>query len=150
MMRYEDLFIVDAAKLDDAAKVRLMLRNLSPMVHSKYTNYILPKHARDFSFKKTVEKLTTLFGLHTSQFNIRYNCMQITKDSATDFITYAGIVNRQCELFKLNDLTLDQFKCLIFVMGLKSTTEYDMRTKMLNKLESEGDKVTLDLLSTEC
>lgn len=35
-------------------------------------------------------------------------------------------------------------------MGLKSTTEYDIRTKLLNKLESEGDKVTLDLLSTEC
>ena len=120
------------------------------MVHSKYVNFISPKHARDFKFQETIEKLTTLFGLQTSQFNVCYNCLQITKDPASDFIIYAGMVNRQCEWVKLNDLALDQFKCLIFVMGLKSTTEYDIRTKLLNKLESESDKITLDLLSAEC
>ena len=60
------------------------------------------------------------------------------------------MVNRQCELFELNDRTLDQFKCLTLVMGLKPTTEYDIRIKLLNKLEKESDKITLDLLSAVC
>ncbi|XP_062534290.1 uncharacterized protein K02A2.6-like [Armigeres subalbatus] len=42
--KYEDLFLKDGAKLDDAAKVRLLLRSLSVTVHDKYVNFVLPKH----------------------------------------------------------------------------------------------------------
>ncbi|XP_037959893.1 uncharacterized protein K02A2.6-like [Teleopsis dalmanni] len=149
-MRYEDLFLIDAAKLDDAAKTRLLLRKLNTIVHNKYINYILPNHSRDFTFKDTVEKLKKLFGNQISLFNTRFNCLQITKQPTQDFVTYASMVNKQCELFKLNDLTTDQFKCLIFIMGLKSPSEFELRTKMLNKLENESTKVTLETLSTEC
>ena len=69
--RYEDLFSVDAVKLVDAAKVRLLLRKLKPMVHSKYINYILPKHARAFLFKETVEKLQKN-SIWTSNFAVQY------------------------------------------------------------------------------
>ncbi|XP_055920751.1 uncharacterized protein K02A2.6-like [Eupeodes corollae] len=148
--RYEDLFEIDASKLDDAAKVRLLLRKLNSIVHSKYINYILPKHPRDHTFKETVQKLTQLFGFKTSQFNLRYNCLQLTKESHCDFITYAGIVNKHCEQFKLRDPTLDQFKCLIYVMGMKSASDFEVRTKMLTKLDSEGSTITLDILSREC
>lgn len=148
--RYEDLFTIDAVKLDDAAKVRLLLRKLSTHVHSKYINYILPKHPRDYQFEKTVKKLTELSGLRKSQFHIRYNCFQIAKDDQTDFITFAGIVNKQCENFKLADLKLDQFKCLIFVMGMKSSTDFEIRTKLLNKLDDPKNGITLDGLVTEC
>ena len=110
--RYEDLLSVDAPKLDDSAKVRLLLTKFSPMMHSKYVNFISPKYARDFKLQKSIEKLITLFILQPSQFNVRYNCLQITKDPASDFITWTGTVDSQCEFFKLNDLTLDQFKCL--------------------------------------
>ncbi|XP_017484186.1 PREDICTED: uncharacterized protein K02A2.6-like [Rhagoletis zephyria] len=147
--RYEDLFTVDAAKLDDAAKVRLLLRKLNTVVHNKYINYILPKHPRDLTFKETVEKLKQLFGLQTSLFNIRFNCLQLTKPHTTDFVTYAGTVNRHCENFKLKELTLDQFKCLVFVMGLKSEGDFDIRTKMLSKLDTDT-ALTLDGLSKEC
>ncbi|XP_037959190.1 uncharacterized protein K02A2.6-like [Teleopsis dalmanni] len=149
-MRYEDLFLIDAAKLDDAAKTRLLLRKLNTIVHNKYINYILPNHSRDFTFKDTVEKLKKLFGNQISLFNTRFNCLQITKQPTQDFVTYASMVNKQCELFKLNDLTTDQFKCLIFIMGLKSPSEFELRTKMFNKLENESTKVTLETLSTEC
>lgn len=137
-------------KLDDAAKVRLLLRKLSTLVHSKYINYILPKHPRDYQFEETVKKLTELFGLRKSQFHIRFNCFQISKDEQTDFITYAGIVNKQCENFKLADLKLDQFKCLIFVIGMKSSTDFEIRTKLLNKLDDPKNEITLDGLVTEC
>lgn len=148
--RYEDLFEIDANKLDDAAKVRLLLRKLNTTVHNKYINYILPKHPRELNFKETVAKLKQLFGSQISIFNMRFNCLQITKDSNMDFITYTGFVNKQCENFKLNDLTLDQFKCLMFVMGLKATDDFDVRTKLLSKLDSESSVITLDILSREC
>lgn len=43
--RYTDLFETDARNLDDAAKVRLLLRKLDTPSHSRYVNYILPKLA---------------------------------------------------------------------------------------------------------
>lgn len=148
--RYEDTFSVDAGKLDDAAKVRLLTRKLSTDVHTRYADFILPAKKSDKTFAETVEKLTEMFGPRTSKFNIRYNCLQLKKDSDTDFIAYAGIVNKQCEDFKLSELTLDQFKCLIFVMDLQSSADAEIRTKMLNKLDSESATIKLDAMSTEC
>ncbi|XP_036334882.1 uncharacterized protein K02A2.6-like [Rhagoletis pomonella] len=148
--RYEDLFEVDAANLDDAAKVRLLLRKLSVLEHTKYVNSILPKHPRDHTFKETVEKLTKLFGSQKSLFNMRYHCLQITKDATTDFLTYAGNVNKECEKFQHHKLTLDQFKCLIFIMGLKSPADFEVRTKLLARLDSGEETLTLDKLSAEC
>ncbi|XP_053681616.1 uncharacterized protein LOC128732392 [Sabethes cyaneus] len=58
--RYADLFDKDAARIDDAAKVRLLLRKLSPPDHERYNSFILPKQSRDFSFDQTVEKLKSL------------------------------------------------------------------------------------------
>ncbi|XP_062538919.1 uncharacterized protein K02A2.6-like [Armigeres subalbatus] len=60
--KYEDLFLNNGAKLDDAAKVRLLLRSLSVMVHDKYVNFVLPKHPfghrvqHHHRFKEAVEE----------------------------------------------------------------------------------------------
>ncbi|XP_046803784.1 uncharacterized protein LOC124419212 [Lucilia cuprina] len=35
-------------------------------------------------------------------------------------------------------------------MGLKSTEDFDVRTKLLSKLDSEANVITLDILSREC
>ena len=35
------------------------------------------------------------------------------KKSREDYSTFAGIINRECKNFKLKELTLDMFKCLI-------------------------------------
>ncbi|XP_036339780.1 uncharacterized protein K02A2.6-like [Rhagoletis pomonella] len=148
--RYEDLFAIDAAKLDDAAKVRLLLRKLNTAAHSKYINYILPNHPREFSFDCTVQKLTQLFGSQKSIFNARFNCLQVTKDANMDFLTYTGMVNKHCEKFKLNELTVDQFKCLVFVISLKSETDFEIRTKLLSKIDSEASTITLEIISREC
>ncbi|CAH8633842.1 unnamed protein product [Schistosoma margrebowiei] len=52
---YEDLFKVDLKNLDDAAKVRILLRKLGTAEHERYSNFILPKNPRDFSFDATIE-----------------------------------------------------------------------------------------------
>lgn len=148
--RYEDLFSVDAQQLDDAAKVRLLLRKINTIAHDKYINFILPKHPRDFTFEETIEKLKKMFGRQTTLFNARYQCLSVTKKSYDDFVTYAGIVNKHCENFKLSTLTADQFKSLIFVCGLQSSHDSDIRTTLLSKIEHATTAMTLEELSTEC
>lgn len=149
--RYEDIFLVDAGRLDDAAKVRLLLGRLSTNVHEKYLNFILPKHPRENEFKTTVETLKQLFGHQISLFKRRYNCLQITKKPSDDFITYAGIINKVCEDFEFNNFSLDQFKALVFVMGLQSS-DSDIRTRLLAKINTDDDteRVTLQSLIEEC
>jgi transposase InsO family protein len=147
--RYADLFDKDAENLDDPAKVRLLMRKLCTQDHTRYVNYILPKSSKDFVFAPTVEKLKKLFGPRKSQLSIRYKCLQLSKEEDMDFITYTGIVNKQCEDFKLTDFSLEQFKCLIFVLGLKTGTDKDIRIRLLSKLEKEK-AITLHELSEEC
>ncbi|XP_062714108.1 uncharacterized protein LOC134290899 [Aedes albopictus] len=121
----EDLFRQDGRNLDDAAKVRLLLRSLSVPVHEKFLNYLLPSHPRDFTFDDVVAKLKQIFGQQKSLFSKRYDCLKLEKSEADDFVSYAGIVNRQCEDFELQKLTVDQFKNLVFICGLKSTKDAD-------------------------
>ena len=62
--------------------------------HEKYCNFVLPKKPTDFSWSETVQCLTKIFGERSSLFHTRYQCFQIVKDQNDDFVTYAGLVNR--------------------------------------------------------
>lgn len=149
--RYEDIFQVDAEKLDDAAKVRALLRKIDTDCHEKYTNLILPKHPRELSFVDTVAKLKSIFGRKSSQFNARFKCLQVQKNEHDDFNTYAGIVNRHCENFNISNITPDQFKSLIFVCGLQSHKYSDIRSRLLAKIENVANEtISLDTLAEEC
>ena len=78
---------------------------------------------------------------------MRFNCLNITKSDSTDFSTYAGIVNRECERFNLTSITDAQFKCLISVCGgcrYSYTEDADIRTRILSKIEENPD-VTLQV-----
>ncbi|BHF65205.1 hypothetical protein SprV_0200821500 [Sparganum proliferum] len=147
--RYEDMFSVDLAARDDAWKVRLLLRKLGPAEHERYANFILPKNPREVTFKYTVQTLSQIFGDQSSRFNTRFQCPQLCKRDSDDFITYAGIVNRECGRFQLGSLTEDQFKCLIFICGLQSPTDADIRTRLLSKVH-QNNSVTLQELAAEC
>ncbi|CAH8589626.1 unnamed protein product [Dicrocoelium dendriticum] len=148
-LKYEDIFRVELADQDDAWKVRLLLRKLGAVEHERHTNFVLPKNARDFSFDETVKSLTQIFGEQASLFSVRYNCLKLVKRDAVDFVTHAGIVNRECERFKLGMMTPDQFKSLIFVCSLQSHADADIRTRILHKLEQEP-QLTLQEITAEC
>lgn len=149
--RYESLFLEDAQKLSDPAKVRLLLRKLDTQVHQQYINLILPKEPKEINFKDTIAKLTEMFGRKTSIFNTRYQCMKLTKNSADDFVAYAAKVNKFCEDFDIRKITVDQFKCLIFVCGLQSGNDSDVRTKLLSKIDGkDSESLKLQDLTSEC
>ncbi|XP_055623545.1 uncharacterized protein K02A2.6-like [Toxorhynchites rutilus septentrionalis] len=147
--RYEDLFSQDASRLDDPAKVRLLMRKLGIAEHERYSSFILPKTSQEFSFAGTVAKLRGLFGAAESIFSKRYRCLQVSKKSTEDFVTYACRINKNCVEFELGALTEEQFKGLIFVCGLKSEADAEIRTRLLSRIE-EKDDVTLEQLSAEC
>ncbi|XP_055633483.1 uncharacterized protein K02A2.6-like [Toxorhynchites rutilus septentrionalis] len=140
--------------LDDAARVRLLLRKLSTQLHEKYVNTILPKHPRDYTLDETIKKLKKLFGRQKSVFHCRYRCLQYSKND--DFTSYAAMVNKHCEAFQLSKLTPDQFKALRIVCGLQSPRDADIRARLISKLEADENaaedagKVTLENLVEEC
>ena len=70
--KYEGLFKVDLRRLGDADNVRIPLRNLGTVEHERYSNFILPKNPRDFSFDEAIEILSQIFAEQSSLFNIRY------------------------------------------------------------------------------
>lgn len=149
--RHEDVFRIEAEQLDDAAKVRLMLRKVSTTVFNKYKDYILPKQPRDVTFQQTVEILKKLFGRKESLFSTRVKCMQMVRGESEDVISYAAKVNRLCEQFLLNNCTTDNFKCLMFVNGLKCQKFQEYKSRLLTLLDSETNTnpLTLDHLVAE-
>jgi len=149
-VRYEGLFNVDAKDLDDAAKVRLLLRKLNTTCHKLYIDYILPREPKDFTWEDTVKKLKQMFGKKISLFNQRYNCMNTVKSSQEDFVVYAARINKKCEDFQISKITANQFKCLIFVCRLRSSTDADIRIKLLNLIDSKPDILSLEDLTVEC
>ena len=74
-----------------------------------------------------------IFGEQSSLFNTR--CLKLIKKDCEDYTTFTSTVNRYCERLQLNEITLDMFKCLIFIQGLTSLSEKEVHTRLLTKLE---------------
>ncbi|XP_055604914.1 uncharacterized protein K02A2.6-like [Uranotaenia lowii] len=147
--RYEDLFARDAARLDDSAKVRLLLRKIGTSEHDRYTSYILPKAPKDVSFSETVTRMKSLFGTPQSIISRRYQCLQVSKQPSEDYKSFTCRVNRLCVEFELGKMSEDQFKCLMFVCGLKAENDAEMRTRLLSRIEERND-ISLEQVSDEC
>ena len=61
--------------------------------------------------------------------------MNFTKKENENYTTFANILNRECEKGTLSEITLDMFKCLIFVQGLTAPKDAEIRSRLLRKLE---------------
>lgn len=135
--RNKSVFITDGASLSDDARTRLLLRKLSQEAYDKYVNLILPKKPDEVKFKDTVEELSSMFGETKSLFQQRYDCLNVEKSPSEDFVTYGSRINRLCEDFKISTITPDQFKSLIFVLGMKAADDSDVRTRLLAIIEDD-------------
>ncbi|XP_037811634.1 uncharacterized protein K02A2.6-like [Lucilia sericata] len=122
---------------------------MSDRVHERFKNYVLPKKPSEMTLKATVEKLNKLFGKVDTEVSQRYKCLQLAKGDNEDFREYASKVNLQCELFKLGEMKIDQFKCVIFVLGLKSGKDNNIRIRLLKLLDDSKDSMNLDQLVDE-
>ena len=64
-----------------------------------------------------IKTQSNIFGERSSLCNICWECLNLMKKEEEDFITYASVVNREYEKFKLEELSSDKFKCLILCKG---------------------------------
>ena len=62
------------------------------------------------------------------------------KKCREDYSTFARIVNRECEMFKLKELTPNILKYLIFVQGLMTPEDGEI-IRILSKLEQNHKSV---------
>lgn len=108
-----------------------------PQHQSRYLNYVLPKLPKEVKFEDNVKILKKIFGNQISMLRKRFQCLQLLKSDCEDIISYGGHVNRACEDFQFQNLTLEHFKCLMFDSGLKASKYADVRTRLLSILENE-------------
>ena len=124
---------MDCSNWSDHRYVRLVLKKLGPEICKLH----ITKKTSDLMFKETVTLLYEVFSQKTLLFHERWKYMNLVKKEDKDFISFASIVNNQCEVFKLAKLNPDNFKLPVFVQGLMSTKDAEIRRKVLNKLENE-------------
>lgn len=94
-----------------------------------------------------------LFDFKASEFIPKYQCLKLEKNAAEDYLTYTGRVNEFCERAKLHDLDSDGIKCLLWIFGLKSQSEAEIRQRLISVLDREykaGRKISLHQLHQEC
>ena len=145
----EDIYITDCADWTDAKKVWLLLRKLETVEHN-FVDYILPKKKTcDLGFLETVQLLSELFSSKTSLFHKRWKCLNLTKRDSDVYLGFASVVDKNCDDFKQDELSADNFKCLIFAQGLVSAKDAEIRRRVLSKLENEPD-LTVQKLAEDC
>lgn len=129
--RYNDVFAEDAKALGDKGKVRLIMRKLDTASYDRFINHIAPKLVGSLNFSEAVASLKAYFDEQESAFSRRFNCLQIERRSDEDIRDYGSRVNKLGEDFQLNKLNKDEFKCLPYILGLKRTTDTELRTRLL-------------------
>ena len=107
------------------------------------------KKTCELGFLETVKLLSELFSSKTSLFHKRWKCLNLTKRDSDDYLGFASVINKNCDDFKLSELSADNFKCVIFVQGLVSAKDAEIRRRVLSKLENEPD-LTLQKLAEDC
>ncbi|XP_049299513.1 uncharacterized protein LOC125772123 isoform X2 [Anopheles funestus] len=148
-VRYESLFHDEGSKLDDNAKVRLLLIKLGMAEYEMYCSYILPKTTKDFNFDSTVKTMKLLFDPQESKFSKRVKCLRLEKMPYEDYVTFACRVNKSFVEAEFAQMSEEAFRCLIFVCGLKDNQDADIRMRLISMIEEQTD-VTLEQLMVEC
>ena len=62
-----------------------------------------------------------------SLFHKRWKCLNLTKKDSDDYLGFASVVNKNCNNSKLGELSVDNFKCLIFAQGLVLAKDAEIR-----------------------
>ncbi|XP_035899184.1 uncharacterized protein K02A2.6-like [Anopheles stephensi] len=146
---YKQLFECEAQQLSNSAKVDLLMKKLGPVELKKYQSFILPRKPHDIDFATTVNNLKILFRSGQTKLNKWTECLELAKAPAEDLTTFVERVNKTTKKAELSPLSGEQFKCLMFVRGLKCKGDERLRTRLMAMMEERED-VTLAQLTEEC
>ena len=62
-----------------------------------------------------------------------------------DYTTFASIVNRECEKFKLSEIIPDMIKCLIFLQGRTAPKDAEIISRLPTKLKKDQEIIFQNL-----
>ena len=147
--RYETIFSKRCLLWSDEEKVTLLQQKLGSQESTEYINLILPRKLEEILFVETIKTSSRIFGERNSLFYTRYKGLNIIKQENEHFVSYAGTVNSQSELFKINEISKNMFKCLIFVQGLTAPKDKDIRSRISTIIEQDPE-ITLQNVTEEC
>ncbi|XP_055714245.1 uncharacterized protein K02A2.6-like [Phlebotomus papatasi] len=148
--RYKSTFLSDGSNLDDAGRVRLLLRRLDNTAYYRYANLLRPINPADLSFDDNISRLSKLFGKGESLFSLRRKCLQHVMKESEDWAAHGAAINSLCEDFRLGECTPDHFKALIFCISIQSDKHVFVREQLLTCLETEpSNKINLGFLIDE-
>lgn len=161
--RHSQIFTSGAAEdLNDANKIQLILQKFTDADYHDFADSILPKKPEEMKFDDVVKLLRKKFSYKETRFAIRHKCFSLSKLDTEDHKKYAARINKHGEKFDIKKCSVDDFKILLYVSGLKSNQESHILEKLLSKIdnhyikveaaqdsEEEAPKLTLDDLVSE-
>ena len=107
------------SSLTDETRIRLLLRKVGPKEHSQYLRYVLSKDPIDYIFKENKEKIKAYLGINASLFNSRFQYLTVTIRENEEIHQFVGYINEVVTQFNSGSLNGEQFRCLIFILGLR-------------------------------
>ncbi|VDO53234.1 unnamed protein product [Haemonchus placei] len=144
----------DRARTEEVSTPNVMaaLSNRIEKWYSRYKEVFtedarqLPKAARCYFWEvpatrvtqETVDYLSHLFDLKSSEFTTKYQCLELEKSDHEDYLAYTDS---------------DGIKCLLWIFGLNSKSEAEIRQRLIAILDREykaGRKIPLHELYQEC
>ncbi|VUZ45093.1 unnamed protein product [Hymenolepis diminuta] len=112
--QYRDIYKNSMADLPHATRITMLLREFNRSDHYLCSSYFQPTDPADLAYGKMITKLVPVIGDNSSLFNL-ITC----RDENVQH--YVGIVNRLCTGFRFDSLEGNQFRCPIFILGLRSS-----------------------------
>lgn len=145
--RYESIFTKDAVDLglSEADKVKLLVRRLSTPVFNRLLEHTSPDKPEEKNFESCKNFLMHTFGSRVTLFQKRHACMKLQADPYGDLNAHIDKVNAICENIEFTSMTVEHFKCLVFVSSLRASEFSDILMRLLNKLESKPNATLKDL-----
>ena len=70
--------------------------------------------------------------------------MNLTRKDCEDGTIFASVVNKNCDDFKLSELSANNFKCLIFVQGLVSACSSHRSISLRELMPPPSDSAITD------
>nr|CDJ97482.1 RNA-directed DNA polymerase (reverse transcriptase) and Integrase domain containing protein [Haemonchus contortus] len=131
------------------AEEPLALPNVMAALSNRIEKFIFDPDA-DMSFAKWFSRYKEVFSEDAKQLSENN---KLEKSDAEDYLTYTGRVNEFCEKAKIHELDSDGIKCLLWIFGLKSQQEAEIRQRLIAILDREhkaGRSVSLHELHKEC
>ena len=138
LSRFEGLVNTEEADMSLRSKSNLLINKLDARAYRVFRDAILPKRATDIDYEETKRILEKLFRDKVFLFKKRFEFFNLIKKSSIPMRTYEGIVNRLCEITKVEEMSKEDIKCLVSTLGLKTEEDNNTLVKLITKIKENN------------